>query len=235
MKSKNDALHGGKSSLREVQINNRLDHPNIASFHKSWGTPDMKEIFIEMEYVPSSVKKLSKEKKLAREDVQLFAYQLLKALNYLHRSSVIHRDIKADNVLIAENNIVKLVDFGLSAFDNNWTNQDPVAVFYPLVRTHRAPEIFTSSWKLSTKADIWAAGIFFAEMLSGEEVTEAGPISNLGCLNYIVHLHESTPEAIEDMRTSHLNYEYKHWPFAPTLEKLIDGDLEALDLLQGML
>ena len=118
----------------------------------------------------------------------------------MHRSGVIHRDIKADNILITENNVAKLIDFGLSGLDSDWISMDPVLVFYPMARAHRAPEVFFSAWDMSTKVDIWATAIVFAELMTGYEITEAGPISDLGLLNWIVHLLGKTPENIEAMR-----------------------------------
>lgn len=136
----------------------------------------------------------------------------------MHRCDVIHRDIKADNILITDTNIVKLIDFGLSGLDSDWISLDPILVFYPMARTHRAPEVFFSSWEMSTKVDIWAAAMVMAEMVTGVEISEAGPITDVGSLNYIVHLLGSTPEVIEAMRAQTVDYEYTSWPFVPTLE-----------------
>ena len=69
-----------------------------------------------------------------------------------------------------------------------------------MARAERAPEVFFSAWDMSTKVDIWAAAIVFSELLTGHEITEAGPISDLGVLNYIVHLLGKSPEVIEAMR-----------------------------------
>ena len=114
---------------------------------------------------------------------------------------IIHRDIKADNILITENNVAKLIDFGLSGKDDNkWRDDDPIQLFYPVARANRAPEIYFSSQETSSKIDIWAAGMVLCEMLIGYEIVEAGPISDVGQLNYIVHLLGATPEIIEDMR-----------------------------------
>lgn len=142
------------------------------------------------------------DRKLPKKHAKFFVYQTLKALDHIHRSGVIHRDIKADNILITENNVAKLIDFGLSGLDSDWIDIDPVLQFYPMARAHRAPEVYFSSKQdqMSTKVDIWATAIVFCELLTGGEITEAGPISDEGNLNYIVHLLGPTPENIEAMR-----------------------------------
>lgn len=97
--------------------------------------------------------------------------------------------------------MAKLIDFGLSGKeDNKWRDDDPIQLFYPVARANRAPEIYFSSQETSSKIDIWAAGMVLCEMLIGYEIVEAGPISDVGQLNYIVHLLGATPEIIEDMR-----------------------------------
>lgn len=63
----------------------------------------------------------------------------------MHKSGVIHRDIKADNILITDQNVAKVIDFGLSGIDGDWKFTDPILLFYPIARTQRAPEIYFSS------------------------------------------------------------------------------------------
>ena len=100
----------------ELQIMKMLKHPNIVDYvdcqtYKDW-------IYIIMEYVPYGElsKELAIRGRLSEPQVQQITKQTLRALDYLHRQGITHRDIKPDNILIysREPLIVKLSDFGLS-------------------------------------------------------------------------------------------------------------------------
>ncbi|KAJ5404442.1 hypothetical protein N7509_004313 [Penicillium cosmopolitanum] len=100
----------------EMKIMRDLTHPNIVQYidyheHDRW-------IYIIMEYVPMGELStyLSSQGKIQEDMVRTIARQLLRALHYLHRRRITHRDIKPDNILIASLDPlrVKLSDFGLS-------------------------------------------------------------------------------------------------------------------------
>ncbi|CAG7915737.1 unnamed protein product [Penicillium olsonii] len=100
----------------EMKIMRDLTHPNIVQYidhheHDRW-------IYIIMEYVPGGELStyLHSQKKIDEEMVRTIARQVLRALHYLHKRRITHRDIKPDNILIASLDPlrIKLSDFGLS-------------------------------------------------------------------------------------------------------------------------
>ncbi|KAJ9660800.1 Protein kinase protein rad53 [Neophaeococcomyces mojaviensis] len=100
----------------ELQIMKRLKHPNIVDYidcqiHDSW-------IYIIMEFIPYGelTKELQLRTRIPEPEAQQITRQTLRALDYLHRQGITHRDIKPDNILIASRKplVIKLSDFGLS-------------------------------------------------------------------------------------------------------------------------
>lgn len=100
----------------ELNIMKNLKHPNIVNYvdcqtYSHW-------IYILMEFVPHGElsQELRRLGKIPEPDAQQITKQILRALDYLHRRNITHRDIKPDNILIASRSplVVKLSDFGLS-------------------------------------------------------------------------------------------------------------------------
>jgi len=100
------------------------------------------------------------------------AYQIAKALSYLHEHNIIYRDLKPDNIGVHGNGEVKLFDFGLSRRMemNSDNNSFETQYHMSLAGTQRymAPEVFNSQY-YNTKADIYSWSMIFYEMLSLEK------------------------------------------------------------------
>jgi len=114
--------------------------------------------------------------KCPSKKIKIIAYQVLQGLNYLHHQGIIHRNLKADNVLVNENGTVKVSDFALSKFitlpHTPYTPEDPKdrersgrearRLWY------RAPELLLRKKKYSFETDIWAFGCILAEIALNE-------------------------------------------------------------------
>ncbi len=90
--------------------------------------------------------------------------QLILGCSFLHQNKVMHRDIKSANILLNDQGIVQLVDFGLgrrTRFDNVYTYK-VVTLWY------RAPELLLGCKTYNHKVDVWSIGCVFAELLTGE-------------------------------------------------------------------
>ena len=98
-------------------------------------------------------------------EVHSFLKQLLLSIEYCHSRSVLHRDLKPQNLLIGTDKTLKLADFGLGrAFGI------PVKKYTHEVVTlwYRAPDVLLGSINYGTGVDMWSVGCIFAELASGK-------------------------------------------------------------------
>ena len=87
---------------------------------------------------------------------------MLLGLNYIHKQGMIHRDIKGSNILITDEGVVKIADFGLArdtAPNANYTSK-------VVTRWFRSPENALDSKNYSQNIDVWSIGCTFAELIS---------------------------------------------------------------------
>eukprot|EP00128_Syssomonas_multiformis_P001321 Colp12_sorted_trinity150504_noHs@7978 len=113
---------GGEGTVRkqvrcatEVYLLANLQHPHLVSFHEAFYNG--KEVIMILEYctpITTIIQDVCR-KGLELSEVRAFGHQLLQALAYLHSRNVVHRDVKAANVLLASDGNIKLADFGISS------------------------------------------------------------------------------------------------------------------------
>ncbi|VDB86477.1 unnamed protein product, partial [Peniophora sp. CBMAI 1063] len=144
-----------------------LDHPNIVQYLGFEETATFLSIFLE--YVPGgSVGGILRKYGRFDEDVtKSFTSQILAGLEYLHSKGILHRDMKADNVLVEQTGICKISDFGISKRMEDINGQAETAmqgtVFW------MAPEVVNTGKRgYNSKVDIWSVGCIVLEMWAGE-------------------------------------------------------------------
>lgn len=99
---------------REAEISAQLNHPNIVTVYDVGDEPAMGP-FIAMEYVEgNSLGKFIRDNSLELETKFGILIQAMRALRAAHRHAIVHRDVKPDNILVAEDGRVKLMDFGIA-------------------------------------------------------------------------------------------------------------------------
>ncbi|PLW23280.1 hypothetical protein PCANC_26860 [Puccinia coronata f. sp. avenae] len=161
-----------KSALEAIKLEicflKDLEHPNVVQFLGFEETSQNYNIFLEYVEGGSIGSCVSKNGKLEPEVVKSFTKQILKGLEYLHSCCIMHRDLKADNVLVNLKGKCKISDFGISKRSNEayLTSQ-----YTPMQGTvfSMAPEMFNQplTCRYSAKSDIWSLGCLVLEMLCG--------------------------------------------------------------------
>jgi predicted Ser/Thr protein kinase len=154
---------------REARALARLSHPNIVAVY-DFGQADGLFYFL-MEYVDgANLRQAQQAGHLQPAQALKIVPQICEALQYAHDEGIVHRDIKPENVLLDRRGRVKIADFGLakllapSAADRSLTGSQQVMGTYH----YMAPEQMERPGEVDHRADIYALGVVFYEMLTGE-------------------------------------------------------------------
>ncbi|KAI6001297.1 kinase-like domain-containing protein [Pisolithus albus] len=152
---------------REVALLTQLrDAPNVTKYYGCY--LDGPRVWIVMEFAQGgSVRTLmqtSKDGVLEERFIVIIIREVLAGLSYLHKSAIIHRDIKAANILITAAGKVMICDFGVSALSVSTTTKRNTLMGTP---NWMAPEVAQPTPVYDSKADIWSLGIMTYEMVKG--------------------------------------------------------------------
>ncbi|CAK9296827.1 unnamed protein product [Gordionus sp. m RMFG-2023] len=155
------------TSLREINTLMKAHHPNVVSILEIVVGSNMDKIYIVMEFVEHDLKSLMETMKqpFLIGETKTLLMQLLRGVHHLHDNWILHRDIKASNVLVSHGGSLKLGDFGLAREYGS-----PLKPYTPVVVTlwYRAPELLLGASRYSTHIDTWSVGCLFAELLTLE-------------------------------------------------------------------
>ncbi len=172
---------------REAQAAAKLAHHNVVAVFDQGD--DAGTLFLVMEYVPGMTLRdlISNEAPMSPVKALSVIEPVLSALASAHRSGMIHRDVKPENVLLADDGRVKVADFGLARAINADTQHTNTGVLIGTV-SYLAPELVVDG-AADARADVYAAGVMVYEMLTGEKPHQAeSPIQ----VAY-KHVHEDIP------------------------------------------
>ncbi len=163
----------GNSSIvdrfkREAQLMLDFSNDNIVKVYDHF--KEGNSYYIVMEYIDGiSLEKLIEKNRFLPDEVALLIYrETCKALHYAHMKSVIHRDIKPDNVLISKNGEVKLTDFGIARSKNHDEEGLTSAGMTLGTPTYMSPEQIDDSSKVDKRTDIYSMGVMLYVMVTGK-------------------------------------------------------------------
>ncbi|CAO3589429.1 unnamed protein product [Absidia cylindrospora] len=151
--------------IREIGIMEALNHPYIVRLFETFETAYT--IYLVMEYIPGvNLDEHLKHKggRLDEQEARIIFRQVLTAVDYCHRKWVVHRDLKAPNILLTNNNRVHLVDFGLS---NRFGHQRLRTICGSML--YYSPEIINGKKYIGPEVDCWCLGICLFRMVAGFE------------------------------------------------------------------
>ena len=165
--NKKNVLNNGISLdviKNEIEIQERIIHPNIVRMYSHY--EDDKDFYCILEYIngPSLLNIINKKKTglSERESCKYFS-QIIKSISFLHSNKIIHRDIKLENFLIKNNEIIKLIDFGCCAL---LTEEEPKRMSTCGTYLYMSPELINLT-PYDYCVDIWALGVLLFELLEG--------------------------------------------------------------------
>jgi cyclin-dependent kinase len=231
------------TAIREISLLKELRHDNIVrlldvvySEHK---------LTIVFEYLDHDLQKHleARDRNLSAAQVQNFMRQLLAGIDHCHQRCVLHRDLKPQNLLIAQDRILKIADFGLGR-----SFAIPVRKYTNAVVTlwYRAPDVLLGSTTYGTAVDLWSVGCIFAEMATGSPLFD-GRTDSDQLQKIFAFLGTPTPQSWPSLGTypntqTTLDKPEFKVPYEPQWERVAATPVfmqklgpQGIDLLRGLL
>ena len=173
------------TALREIKLLKQLDHANILKLEemaveRSKDPKKKPSMFMVTPYMDHDLSGLLENPSVHFTEPQIKCYmiQLLKGCKYLHENKILHRDMKAANLLINNQGILQIADFGLARpYDDEPPKEghgggEATRDYTCLVvtRWYRPPELLLQLRRYTTAIDMWGVGCVFGEMFKGRPI-----------------------------------------------------------------
>ncbi|KAJ5787436.1 hypothetical protein N7457_002426 [Penicillium paradoxum] len=174
------------TAIREIKLMKALSHPNILQLKemaiergKGEGRkkPSMYMVFPYMEHDLSGLLE-NPAVQFSEPQIKCYLMQLLEGLKFMHANRILHRDMKAANLLISNGGILQIADFGLARpYDDappqpgqggGESHREYTALV--VTRWYRPPELLLQLRKYTTAIDLWGVGCVFGEMFKGKPI-----------------------------------------------------------------
>ncbi|XP_076264482.1 par-1 isoform X27 [Rhynchophorus ferrugineus] len=149
--------------FREVRIMKMLDHPNIVKLFQVIETE--KTLYLVMEYASGGevFDYLVLHGRMKEKEARAKFRQIVSAVQYCHQKRIIHRDLKAENLLLDSEMNIKIADFG---FSNEFTPGSKLDTFCGSP-PYAAPELFQGKKYDGPEVDVWSLGVILYTLVSG--------------------------------------------------------------------
>jgi len=229
-----------KTMKRELAMLQMLHHENVVEFQESFVSKG--NFFLVFEYVEKNLLEVLEESPqgLSPKLIRSLVFQMCKAVAYLHKNNMIHRDVKPENLLIDENLNLKLCDFGFARKVklNKHNNNIDTMTDYVATRWYRSPELLLSGGIYGPEVDYWAIGCIMGELADGNPMFPGeDEVDQLDC---IIKILGNLPESLVNMYYENPIYNGKELlkiKKPETLEKRYLGILSptAIDFMKGLL
>ncbi|KAK9117636.1 hypothetical protein Sjap_016583 [Stephania japonica] len=159
-----------KFMAREILVLRSLDHPNVIKLEGLVTSRMSSSLYLVFKYMEHDLAGLVATPGIKFTDSQIKCYmkQLLLGLEHCHNQGVLHRDIKGSNLLIDDEGVLKIADFGLAAFYDPSNIQPMTSRVVTL--WYRPPELLLGATFYGIGVDLWSAGCILAELLAGKPI-----------------------------------------------------------------
>ena len=178
--------------LREARLAGRLSHPNVVQVY------DAGETFIVMEYVRG--RSLARSRRLPTRRVLALGVQACAGLHHAHDAGVLHRDIKPANLLVRDDGVLKIADFGIArAADSTRRTQAGTLLG---TAAYLAPELLAGG-EATRASDVYALAAVLYELLTGRPPYTFASLAELaarqaeGLIEPVRDLEPSVPSEVE--------------------------------------
>ncbi|KAI7889036.1 kinase-like domain-containing protein [Mucor mucedo] len=142
------------STIREINILKQLNHKNIIP---------LRDVVVDSGLLHNP------NVQLTAQDIKTYLKQLLEATAHMHQSRILHRDIKASNILINNDGILQIADFGLARDMDNGDEEYTKSV---VTRWYRPPELILGEGRYTSAIDMWGVGCVFGELIKSRAILQ---------------------------------------------------------------
>ncbi|ONM59377.1 hypothetical protein ZEAMMB73_Zm00001d022041 [Zea mays] len=220
---------------REIQILRRLDHPNVMKLEGLITSRLSCSLYLVFEYMEHDLAGLCSSPDIRFTEAQLKCYmnQLLSGLEHCHSRRVVHRDMKGANLLVNNEGVLKIADFGLANFFD--PNKNHPLTSRVVTLWYRPPELLLGSTHYDAAVDLWSLGCVFAEMYRGKPILQGR--TEVEQLHKIFKLCGSPADDYwKKSKLPHATVFKPHHPYPSTLRDVFKEVPEnALSLLETLL